>query len=143
MVLAACAPPNQEKIRYPVHRQSQEKRLSELEAKVTTLTTELAVTARHVEELEAKAAPSAELPEALDVAMIKDGIATAKELVDACTGTGQVKLRLVVSGAGRATEASVVEADDAKLGECVAAAARAAVFARTQHGATFVYPFTR
>jgi hypothetical protein len=83
------------------------------------------------------------LPEALDRASISNGIASVKAKVASCKGTatGIVKVHAVVSPDGVVTHASVAATPDTALGICVKNAIERAVFARTQNGGSFTYPF--
>jgi hypothetical protein len=91
------------------------------------------------------ARPSAGPPADLDKAMVRAGIEKVKPKVIACgesfAAKGTVKVTLAVGGDGLVHDASVVEAPDPGLGECVAAAMRKAQFAKTTNGGSFTYPF--
>jgi TonB family protein len=54
---------------------------------------------------------------------------------------GKVKVKVVVAPAGTVTSASIVEAPDDTLGQCVTDAIKAAKFGATKNGGTFSYPF--
>ena len=54
---------------------------------------------------------------------------------------GTVKVALEVGGDGAVRTTNVVESPDESLGQCVAAALKAAQFAKTTNGGTFTYPF--
>ena len=54
---------------------------------------------------------------------------------------GIVRLAMKVRSDGAVEEASVSEAPDPTLGECVASAVRKVTFAKTELGASFAYPF--
>ena len=102
----------------------------------------------------AVAVAEAVLPVALDRIMIANGIAKAKARVVACgdqfSATGTVKVSVKVGSDGQTTSATVtstdlsenVEGDAPKLGHCVEAAMKRAIFARTQNGGAFAYPFS-
>jgi hypothetical protein len=85
------------------------------------------------------------LPYELDKPMVTAGISKVKASVIRCgeqaSAKGIVKIDLVVGGDGRVQSASVSDAPDAALGECVAAAVRRAAFAKTEKGGSFTYPF--
>ncbi len=89
-------------------------------------------------------APST-LPETLDRASISSGIGAVKARVAACgrrsTVKGVVKVTVRVGGDGRVTSVIVKQAPDAVLGACVANQVKTAVFAETQLGGSFGYPF--
>lgn len=76
---------------------------------------------------------------------ISRGIAAVKgrvaECADQSTAKGTVKVRVRVGADGLVTSVTVDVAPDAVLGACVAAAVQRAVFARTQRGGSFSYPF--
>ncbi|MBL0219360.1 MAG: TonB family protein [Myxococcales bacterium] len=54
---------------------------------------------------------------------------------------GTVKIAMTVAPDGSVGTASVADAPDATLGDCVLAAMRSAKFGKTVNGATFTYPF--
>jgi len=82
-------------------------------------------------------------PQELDRASISAGIAKVKTKVMACgdstKGTGKVKVEVKVAPDGKVT--SVTAEPNEKLGACVAAAVKTAVFAKTDVGGSFSYPF--
>ncbi|HEY1555064.1 MAG TPA: molybdopterin-binding protein [Kofleriaceae bacterium] len=84
-------------------------------------------------------------PDGLDRTMVQTGMAEVKPLISQCgdraATKGTVKLHVEVDAAGAVTAADVRETPNAALGACVAAAARTAQFARTQHGGSFTYPY--
>lgn len=87
-----------------------------------------------------------EMPYTLDKTMITTGMGKAKAAVIRCgeahpAAKGIVRIAVTISGAGSVTEASVSEAPDAALGECVAAAIRKTSFTATETGASVTYPF--
>lgn len=85
------------------------------------------------------------VPDALDRHAISTGISRVKARVAACgrqsTAHGKVKVKVHVGANGRVTNVIVEATPDAALGACVAAAIQRAVFARTQKGGSFSYPF--
>ena len=89
--------------------------------------------------------PTEGTPAELDKAMVKSGIEKVKPKVISCgekfSAKGTVRISMTVGGDGAVHDASVVDAPDPGLGECVAAALRRAQFAKTTNGATFTYPF--
>jgi hypothetical protein len=87
-----------------------------------------------------------ENPYALDKQMITTAMGKVKAAVIRCGEQhtdvkGIVKIALVVAGDGHVTSATVAEAPDPALGECVAGVVRKASFATTETGGTFTYPF--
>ena len=86
-----------------------------------------------------------DLPDALDRAMISDGVNKVKAKVQACgdksSAKGQVKVSVKVNPGGDVASVSVKNTPDASLGNCVAAAMQRAKFAKTQNGGSFGYPF--
>jgi TonB family protein len=87
-----------------------------------------------------------DLPESLDKTMVRAGVERVKPRVVACGeksggAKGTVKIALQVSPDGAVTGASVADAPDAALGECVLAAMKSAKFGKTVNGASFTYPF--
>jgi len=85
------------------------------------------------------------LPEMLDRQLIVAGVAAVKPQIQACgakTGaTGMVKVAVKVAPDGHVASVTVRQADNGKLGECVAAAMQRALFGSTQYGGSFSYPF--
>lgn len=85
------------------------------------------------------------LPEFLDRDLITQGVASVKQRVVACARRhkekGVVKIRVVVGPDGNVTSVTVRSTPDEALGNCVARAVQPAVFARTQVGGSFSYPF--
>lgn len=83
--------------------------------------------------------------ETLTRTSISRGIAAVKGRVAACadqsTAKGTVKVRVKVGTDGLVTSVVVDRTPDAALGACVAAVVQRAVFARTQQGGSFSYPF--
>lgn len=77
--------------------------------------------------------------EGLDRAAITAGIAKVKTKVMACKGTGKIKVNVKVAPDGKVTSATAEPAD--KLGQCAAAAVKTAVFAKSDQGGSFTYPF--
>ena len=92
-----------------------------------------------------KAGGGGDLPDALDRAMISDGVNKVKAKVQACgdksSAKGQVKVSVKVNPGGDVASVSVKNTPDAGLGNCVAAAMQKARFAKTQNGGSFGYPF--
>ena len=86
-----------------------------------------------------------DLPDALDRAMISDGVAKVKARVMACgdksTAKGQVKVSVKVNPDGHVGSVSVKATPDPGLGSCVAGAMQKATFAKTSGGGSFSYPF--
>lgn len=85
------------------------------------------------------------LPDTLDKTAVKDGIADVKPVVEQCGdrhhAQGEVKITLTVDASGKVTAAAVAQTPDPELGDCVAKALERAMFAKTQNGAVFTYPF--
>jgi len=83
------------------------------------------------------------LPESLDRQSISAGVATTKGRVAACANgaKGKVRVRVHVGANGTVTSVSVEDTPDAQLGACVASVIQRTVFARTQLGGSFSYPF--
>jgi hypothetical protein len=85
------------------------------------------------------------LPESLDRQLIVAGVGAVKPQIQACGaktgGTGMVKVAVKVAPDGHVASATVRQADNVKLGECVAAAMQRALFGPTQTGGSFSYPF--
>lgn len=83
--------------------------------------------------------------DSLDRTAISNGVASVKASVAACAttapATGTVKVYVRVGGNGLVTNVEIAATPDAKLGACVAAAMRRAVFPRTRLGGSFSYPF--
>jgi predicted Zn finger-like uncharacterized protein len=92
-----------------------------------------------------KASGGGDLPDALDRAMISDGVNKVKARVQSCgdksSAKGQVKVSVKVNPGGDVASVSVKNTPDAGLGNCVAAAMQKARFAKTQNGGSFGYPF--
>jgi hypothetical protein len=85
-------------------------------------------------------------PYALDKQMITTAMGKVKAAVIRCgeqhaNAKGIVKIATKVAGNGHVTEATVADAPDPALGECVAGVVRKASFATTVTGGTFTYPF--
>lgn len=88
----------------------------------------------------------ADVPDNLDRATISAGISAVKPKVRACGEKtpevkGKVKIKIVVAPAGTVTSASITEAPDDTLGQCVTDAVKTAKFGATKNGGTFSYPF--
>jgi TonB family protein len=88
----------------------------------------------------------ADVPDALDRSAISAGISSVKPKVVACGQKapdvkGKVKVKIVVAPAGTVTSASVTEAPDDTLGQCVTDAVKTAKFGATKNGGSFSYPF--
>ena len=86
-----------------------------------------------------------DLPDALDRAMISDGVSKVKARVMACgdksSAKGQVKVSVKVNPDGHVGSVSVKATPDPGLGSCVAGAMQRATFAKTSNGGSFSYPF--
>ena len=86
-----------------------------------------------------------DVPESLDKSMVRAGVEHVKPRVVSCgekSGIkGTVKIAMTVAPDGSVATASVADAPDATLGDCVLAAMRSAKFGKTVNGATFTYPF--
>ncbi len=86
-----------------------------------------------------------DLPDALDRAMISDGVNKVKAKVMACgsksSAKGQVKVSVKVGGDGGVSNVDDKNTPDSALGNCGAAAMKSARFAKTQNGGSFSYPF--
>lgn len=86
-----------------------------------------------------------DVPESLDKTMVRAGVERVKPRVVACGeksgAKGTVKIAMQVSPDGAVTGASVADAPEAALGECVLAAMKSAKFGKTVNGASFTYPF--
>jgi TonB family protein len=84
------------------------------------------------------------LPEELDLALVRAGMASIKPKAAACGGKssarGEVKVGVKVGPDGKVTSTTVKQTPDAALGDCVAAAVKKATFAKTQKGGGFTYP---
>ena len=93
---------------------------------------------------EAPAAPAGP-PVTLDKAAVIAGIDELKPAVQQCGDQhhtkGTVKITLTVSGDGHVAGATVADAPDPTLGQCVANVLERAAFPTTQNGAVFTYPF--
>jgi len=90
--------------------------------------------------------PDDGLPEALDRAMIAEGIAPVKVEVMLCGENhpdikGTVKVGVKVSPDGSIAGTTIKQAPDAALGACVLVAIEKARFAKTRTGGSFGYPF--
>ncbi len=85
------------------------------------------------------------VPETLDKVMVRAGVNGVKPKAQRCgektAVKGTVKVALTVSPAGAVTEASLADAPDPTLGECVVAAMKLAKFGKSVNGASFTYPF--
>lgn len=85
------------------------------------------------------------IPETLDKGAVRAGVDTMKPVVIGCgekfASKGTVRVSMEVAPDGHVTSASVDDSPDAQLGACVATALRKAHFAKSQNGASFVYPF--
>jgi len=85
------------------------------------------------------------LPPRLVVGQITSTMATVKAKVMSCgdrtPAKGLVKVHLKVNGDGKVSDASVETSPDPALGACVAAAAKRAVFPKTQTGGSFGIPY--
>ncbi len=85
------------------------------------------------------------VPETLDKTMVRAGVNVVKPKVQKCgekiAVKGTVKIAMEVSPDGAVTGASVADAPDAALGECVAAAMKLAKFGKSVNGGSFTYPF--
>ena len=83
--------------------------------------------------------------ESLDKVQVRTGIEGVKPRVIACgekfAAKGTVKISMTVNPAGMVVDASVEDSPAPELGTCVATALKAASFAKTAKGGTFVYPF--
>jgi len=92
------------------------------------------------------AAKSGDTPEALDRAMISDGVGKVKAKVMSCgdksPAKGQVKVSVKVGPDGHVSNVTVKATPDAGLGSCVASMMQKATFAKTQTGGSFSYPYT-
>ena len=84
-------------------------------------------------------------PDTLDRLMVRAGVETVKARVIACgekiAAKGTVKITMKVGADGKVREVSVVDAPVPALGDCVAAALRAAKFGKSVNGVSFTYPF--
>jgi TonB family protein len=88
----------------------------------------------------------ADVPDNLDRAAISAAIKSVKPKVAACgekmpEAKGKVKVKIVVAPAGTVTSASISEAPDDTLGQCVTDAVKGAKFSATKNGGSFTYPF--
>jgi outer membrane biosynthesis protein TonB len=85
------------------------------------------------------------VPETLDKAMVRSGVNGVKPKVQKCgeknPAKGTVKVAMTVSPEGAVTEASLADAPEPALGECVVAAMKLAKFGKSVNGAQFTYPF--
>lgn len=85
------------------------------------------------------------VPETLDKTMVRTGVNGVKPKVQKCgekiAVKGTVRVAMTVSPEGAVTDASVADAPDPALGECVVAAMRLAKFGKSVSGAQFTYPF--
>lgn len=92
-----------------------------------------------------KSGGSSNLPDALDRAMISEGVNKVKARVQSCgdrsSAKGQVKVSVKVNPGGDVASVTVKNTPDASLGSCVASAMQKARFAKTQNGGSFGYPF--
>jgi hypothetical protein len=93
----------------------------------------------------AEAPADADLPNAIDRAIITAAIARVKPDVAACRASsparGMVKVAVTVGSDGRVADVSIRSAPERRLAMCVATAVKNAMFARTRTGGTFSYPF--
>jgi hypothetical protein len=84
-------------------------------------------------------------PEALDREAISSGMAAVKANALACgarsSAKGIVKVHVKVAPDGHVSAITVTQTPDVVLGRCVADAVQAAVFAPTQTGGSFSYPY--
>jgi predicted Zn finger-like uncharacterized protein len=91
-------------------------------------------------------APKSDLPESLDRGMISDGVSKVKARVMSCgeksPAKGQVKVSVKVSPEGHVTSVTVKNTPDVNLGNCVQNMVQKAMFAKTQTGGAFSYPYT-
>ena len=89
--------------------------------------------------------PKNATPDTLDKSMVYAGIEKVKPVVIACgeksSAKGTVKIAMTVAPAGNITDASVADAPDPALGQCVLAAVKRAKFGASINGATFTFPF--
>jgi predicted Zn finger-like uncharacterized protein len=90
-------------------------------------------------------APSkSDLPDALDRAMISEGVAKVKARIQTCgdksSAKGTVNVSVKVSASGGVTSVTVNSSPDGSLGSCVAGAMQRATFKKTQNGGSFRYP---
>jgi TonB family protein len=88
----------------------------------------------------------ADVPDNLDRAAISAGISAVKPKVLACGQKspdvkGKVKVKMVVAPAGTVTSATITDAPDDSLGQCVTDAVKTAKFSATKNGGSFSYPF--
>jgi len=89
--------------------------------------------------------PKSDLPEAIDRAMIVEGVGKMKPAVVRCgeihNTKGTVKLHVTVSAGGKVESVNVTSSPEEAIGTCVATAIKKASFAKTQNGGSFGYPF--
>jgi outer membrane biosynthesis protein TonB len=89
---------------------------------------------------------ASDLPDSLDRAMISDGIGKVRARVMSCgdksPAKGQVKVSVKVGPDGHVSSVTVRNTPDDGLGNCVAGMVQKAIFARTQSGGQFAYPYT-
>jgi TonB family protein len=88
----------------------------------------------------------ADVPENLDRSAISAGISSIKPKVATCGQSapdvkGTVKVKVLVTPAGTVKSASVTEAPDDTLGQCVTDVVKTAKFSATKKGGSFTYPF--
>jgi hypothetical protein len=87
-----------------------------------------------------------DLPDSLDRTMISDGVGKVKARVMSCgdksQAKGQVKVAVKVGPDGHVSSVAVRNTPDPALGDCVAGMMQKAVFAKTQNGGSFAYPYT-
>jgi hypothetical protein len=92
------------------------------------------------------AASNEDLPDMLDRSMISEGVAKVKARVTSCgdrsPAKGQVKVAVKVAPDGHVTAVTVKNTPDPGLGSCVASMMQQAIFAKTQNGGSFAYPYT-
>lgn len=90
-------------------------------------------------------APNPNLPASLTKSDISAGVARVLRTVEACaaksSAKGTVKVAIRVAGTGTVSSVTVRNTPDPALGACVAMAMQRAIFAKTQTGGAFVYPF--
>ena len=84
-------------------------------------------------------------PLELDKTLIRVGVERLRAQVIRCgeqsAVKGTVSLAVVVKPDGGISSVSVSATPDAALGECAAGVMRKAMFAKTQNGGSFTYPF--
>jgi hypothetical protein len=83
-------------------------------------------------------------PQALDRKMISDGVNSVKSRIMACATSevrGTLKVRVRVAPSGVVTSVTVAATPDPKLAMCVRNVINSILFAPTQTGGSFSYPF--